>query len=585
MAPIFLSSLPLTNALMASSPSTAPPFPFPLPLPPFLLLFLLCLLSTFPLPLISAQAVPALVFLDPPSSPRRFLLPSTFSPPFSTSPTRYTLASAPSSDPYACGDLLSALPSSYPPSTLLLVRRGPPSAPCPFTDKARNAQHAGAAVVIVTDYPDTEMGGMGGMGGVASPDLTILSAFASYEDGVALQGMGAQEVEVEVRRYVRPVWDVSFALMFVLAWTTLIGSAWLSAAKERRVGSGGGGGGYGVEDGEGEVAAYLDVRMAACFIVAASAALLTLFFLIQYLIYALLAVFALSGGGSLVALLSLALSHFLPSHNRTIYRSALGAVRLYTVVAFIPALIIAVTWLVYRNASWAWVLQDVLGVSLLLQFQRVTRLGSIKVASILLTLAFLYDIFWVFLSPLLFSSSVMTTVATGGSSGEVVPMLLRLPRFNDELHGVTMLGLGDVALPGLLVSLLLRFDYHRGLGWKKGYFVPVVVGYAVGVWLTYAALVWMEKGQPALLYIVPCTLFVILGMAWWRGDLKALWEGSDEERKEERMANARLNGARVGGPGAVGPTQNGRGHSTADASSQGMTAALLRTDSSDSDVV
>jgi hypothetical protein len=35
-------------------------------------------------------------------------------------------------------------------------------------------------------------------------------------------------------------------------------------------------------------------------------------------------------------------------------------------------------------------------------------------------------------------------VATGGDTGEDLPMLIRLPRFNDELHGYAMLGLGDV---------------------------------------------------------------------------------------------------------------------------------------------
>lgn len=37
-----------------------------------------------------------------------------------------------------------------------------------------------------------------------------------------------------------------------------------------------------------------------------------------------------------------------------------------------------------------------------------------QVATFLLCLAFLYDIFWVFLSPQLFGESVMVKVATGG---------------------------------------------------------------------------------------------------------------------------------------------------------------------------
>jgi hypothetical protein len=41
------------------------------------------------------------------------------------------------------------------------------------------------------------------------------------------------------------------------------------------------------------------------------------------------------------------------------------------------------------------------------------RLSSLKVASSLLTLAFFYDIFWVFISSSIFGKNVMVTVATG----------------------------------------------------------------------------------------------------------------------------------------------------------------------------
>jgi hypothetical protein len=33
------------------------------------------------------------------------------------------------------------------------------------------------------------------------------------------------------------------------------------------------------------------------------------------------------------------------------------------------------------------------------------------------------------------------------------------------------------------------------------------------------------QGQPALLYLIPCTLGVTLALSWWRGDLPAMWEG------------------------------------------------------------
>ena len=388
-----------------------------------------------------------------------------------------------------------------------------------------------------------------------------------------------------MRLYVRPVWDGSFVLMLLLALSTLVGGAWLSAAKERRVRGGGGGGGgvgggYGVggEEGEPQVA-YLDLTSACCFIVLASCALVLLFFLIEWLIYALLVVFAVGGGSSLATLLGLALGHLWPAANRRLRLGPLGDVRLWSAVAVLPAAAVAVVWFVCRHATWSWLLQDALGVSLLLQLQRVLKLSSIKVASALLSLAFVYDVFWTFASTLFFSSSVMTTVATGGASGEDVPMLLRLPRMQDELHGNTMLGLGDIALPGLLVSFLLRFDFHKSLSLTRGYFALVTAGYALGLVLTYLALVWTRRGQPALLYIVPCTLYVVLAVAWCRGDLREVWEGTEQEKAEEQMHNARLNGAAR----SRGTTQTASGTgsrtTSADAAPEGPTAALLRRDS------
>jgi signal peptide peptidase-like protein 2B len=60
---------------------------------------------------------------------------------------------------------------------------------------------------------------------------------------------------------------------------------------------------------------------------------------------------------------------------------------------------------------------------------------------------FLSDIFWVFLSPLFFhGESVMVKVATGGGTGEAIPMLLKVPRMADEMGGYSLLGLGDMVI-------------------------------------------------------------------------------------------------------------------------------------------
>jgi hypothetical protein len=154
----------------------------------------------------------------------------------------------------------------------------------------------------------------------------------------------------------------------------------------------------------------------------------------------------------------------------------------------------------------------------------------------------------------------MVTVAQGGGTGENVPMLLRLPRLQDEFGGYSMLGLGDIALPGLFISYLLRFDYSHVESMTRGfwqtYFALGSVGYALGLLLTYLALVLSSSGQPALLYLVPCTLGVVLPTAWVRGDLREMWTGAGEGGERSAAAPLRTAARRTNGQyAAVGVNQ------------------------------
>ena len=45
--------------------------------------------------------------------------------------------------------------------------------------------------------------------------------------------------------------------------------------------------------------------------------------------------------------------------------------------------------------------------------------------------------------------------------------------------------------------------------------------------LTGVALYLMKSGQPALLYLVPCTVLTTVIMAAWTGELGAMWRGHE----------------------------------------------------------
>ena len=239
-----------------------------------------------------------------------------------------------------------------------------------------------------------------------------------------------------------------------------------------------------------------------------------------------------------------------------------------------------------------WFVQDVFGACMCVLFLSTIKINAIRVAAILLIVAFFYDIFFVFVTPLLtkHGESIMVNVATSGGppkadpswcekyptsedckGGDPLPMLFAIPRLGDYQGGSSMLGLGDIVLPGLLLSFASRFDEAKrlmglvsggagrvrngatgvsankssfstccGCG-QNGYFGPVVVAYGIGLAMANAAVYLMQMGQPALLYLVPCCLGTFVFMARRNGELNDIWDNP----RAIRAADALLFGGRV----------------------------------------
>ncbi|OWZ16129.1 Signal peptide peptidase [Phytophthora megakarya] len=262
-------------------------------------------------------------------------------------------------------------------------------------------------------------------------------------------------------------------------------------------------------------------------------------------------------------------------------------------MALVLSFAISLLWFFTRFQSYSWIFQDIFGICFCLVFLRTVRLPNLKVASVLLVLVFMYDIFMVFISPYIFNESVMIKVATGGaqhtatggvSSGyclryptdtkhdcrsESMPILLRVPKMLDWRSGSSLLGLGDIVLPGLLLVFCARYDYatrgqlfgrltpphgkmfgrHPSVGanrdldmlgaelgsttkelypCRRGLFCLLMWGYTIGLLIANIAVVSTGSGQPALMYLVPCTLGVLAIVGWRRGILNKLWEGPPE---------------------------------------------------------
>ncbi|MBA0844400.1 hypothetical protein Goarm_001500 [Gossypium armourianum] len=151
-----------------------------------------------------------------------------------------------------------------------------------------------------------------------------------------------------------------------------------------------------------------------------------------------------------------------------------------------------------------WLANNILGLAFCIQGIEMLSLGSFKTGAILLTGLFVYDIVWVFFTP------VMVSVAKSFDA----PIKLLFPTA-DSARPFSMLGLGDIVIPGIFVALALRFDASRGKG--SQYFKSAFSGYTVGLVLTIIVMNWFQAAQPALLYIVPAVMgFLALHCIWNR---------------------------------------------------------------------
>jgi Signal peptide peptidase len=111
----------------------------------------------------------------------------------------------------------------------------------------------------------------------------------------------------------------------------------------------------------------------------------------------------------------------------------------------------------------------------------------------------------------------------------------------------SMLGLGDIVVPGLFIALALRYDLYRyhqqhpTLNYKKHmykfprpYFLATFFAYIAGLVLTMTVMHVFKKAQPALLYLSPSCAAAAFLTALVRGELPTLW-GYKEISKEERI--------------------------------------------------
>ncbi|KDP28619.1 hypothetical protein JCGZ_14390 [Jatropha curcas] len=422
---------------------------------------------------------------------------------------------------------------------VILVHRGN----CSFTTKSNIAEEANASAILIINYR-TELFKMVCEASETDVSIGIPAVMLPQDAGASLESYLKNSSAVFVQLYSpqRPLVDVAEVFLWLMAVGTILGASYWSAWSAREVA---------IEqdkllkDGSEDFThtgvpssgvVNINTTSAILFVVIASCFLVMLYKLMSLWFMDILVVLFCIGGieglqTCLVALLS-CFRCFQHAGESFVKVPFFGAVSYLTMAVSPFCIAFAVVWAVYRRVSFAWIGQDILGIALIITVLQIVHVPNLKVGTVLLSCAFLYDIFWVFVSKLWFKESVMIVVTRGDKSGEDgIPMLLKIPRMFDPWGGYSIIGFGDIILPGLLVAFALRYDWLTKKNLRAGYFLWAMTAYGLGLLITYVALNMMDgHGQPALLYIVPFTLGTFLTLGKKRGDLKALWTRGEPER-------------------------------------------------------
>lgn len=419
----------------------------------------------------------------------------------------------------------------------IVVALGSPN--CTVTERGAIAEEADAVgVVVVSVSNDLSYG---------NTTTNITEVVMSEDDHLELLNIQNQHKDSDIEAVLYapelPPFDPNIFVIWTLAVVVVaIGGYWSGStsfivykkklAKRARRSHGEDGSDAEEDEDEEEESLTMSTAIILGWVVLIVAFLLLLFFFYNVCVYIVIFMFCLGAWNALFICLIPFVRKVVKWSARTPVIPLLKTQFYYVSIVFACiCLVPVVCWFVYRHEDFAWILQDILGAAFCISVLKIIHMPNFKLCVLLLGLLFIYDLFFVFITPLISKDgeSVMIKVATGGEGAtEKLPILFMFPSFSSSPYrsckGYSLLGFGDVLIPGLLVGFCHGFDLKvRSM---KVYFVASVCAYGVGLLCTFLALILMETGQPALVYIVPITLFTVTVVGLLRRELKALWNGA-----------------------------------------------------------
>ncbi|CAF1012949.1 unnamed protein product [Adineta steineri] len=252
------------------------------------------------------------------------------------------------------------------------------------------------------------------------------------------------------------------------------------------------------------------------------------------------------------------------SDNTKISFGFMGRYTLSEIIAFSLSIALVLVWIITGH----WLFMDVIATGLCISFIALVRLPNLKVSALLLLGLVIYDVFWVYFSHYIFTTNVMVRVATREAENPLTTIARKFnfhrynaPRLSlpgkivfpsmQQSGRFSLLGLGDIIMPGLVLCFVLRFESRKrtnnlynndplALINRLTYFQCSLFGYCAGLIAATISAEVFKCAQPALLFLVPFTLIPLLLIAHLKGDLNSMWSDPFAENGEIPSPSCKL---------------------------------------------
>lgn len=313
---------------------------------------------------------------------------------------------------------------------------------------------------------------------------------------------GKNDIFGQWQKYCGETQTFDFSLAALLVFAVAI--VWFSSFRARFIAS--------WEPNIQDQADVLTVYHAYGFIFAASGMLMLMFFFKDYLRLVFEVVVSIAGAVSVVGVLDeVTASWPSGSFNLPVFGK--------TTQKLLISILISSTLITIYFFTKNWILSNILAASYAYIMIKTIKIPDFKVGALLLSLVLLYDILWVYFSEYIFGDNVMVAVA----SNLDLPIKLLFPHTSSSSypHSCSMLGLGDLVLPGLFLAFSSRFDHIN----NSNYLRILILCYTTSLILCIFILIVFQHAQPAMLFISPMLILGMLITAYKRQEFQKIFEG------------------------------------------------------------